>query len=228
MTRLMSLGRATRHFTGYDQEDGQEFLRFLLDSLHEDLNRVSGKAKYQELKEDKRQSLQYNSDIWWNYNLMRDNSIVTDCFGGQLFSKITCCKCNNESWAFDNFMDLSLSFTRSLNILPSISLERLVEHFLKEENLEEPFHCGQCKAPQKSKKKFTLWRLPFLLVFHLKRFQLSRFRHEKLTHPVTFPKELDMSTFVKESRDESCRDCRYELFGIVNHSGSLSGGHYTA
>jgi ubiquitin C-terminal hydrolase len=222
------VGRATRHFTGYDQEDGQEFLRFLLDSLHEDLNRVSGKAKYQELKEDKAKSLQLNSNLWWDYNLLRDNSFVTECFGGQLFSKIICARCSNESWTFDNFMDLSLSFTRTLNILPSFSLERMLEQFLKEENLEEPFHCSQCKAPQKSRKKFTIWRLPVILVFHLKRFCLSRFRHEKLTHPITFPKELDMRSFVKESTDESVRLARYELFGIVNHSGSLSGGHYTA
>lgn len=39
-------------FIGYDQHDAQEFLRFFLDSLHEDLNRVIVKPKYVELKEE--------------------------------------------------------------------------------------------------------------------------------------------------------------------------------
>lgn len=28
--------------------------------------------------------------------------------------------------------------------------------------------------------------------------------------------------------DPSVRDAHYSLFGIVNHSGSLNGGHYTS
>ena len=32
-------------FMGYDQQDAQEFLRYLLDGLHEDLNRVQVKPK---------------------------------------------------------------------------------------------------------------------------------------------------------------------------------------
>lgn len=213
---------------GFEQEDGQEFLRFLLETLHEDLNRVTTKPPYQELKEDKTKKLQFNSEIWWNYNLKRDDSIVNDCFCGQLFSKITCTRCNNESFAFDNYLDLSLSFTRSLAILAGFSLERMLEHFLKEEPLDEDFYCGQCKKPQKSKKKFTIWRLPHVLVFHLKRFSQSRFRREKLRHPITFPMQLDMSPYVKESTDESVNRSNYELYAIVNHSGDLEGGHYTA
>lgn len=223
-----SLSKATKHFMGFDQEDGQEFLRLLLETLHEDLNRVTTKPPYQELKEDKTKKLQFNSDIWWNYNLKRDDSIVNDCFAGQLFSKITCTRCNNESFAFDNFMDLSLSFTRSLSILAGFSLERMLEHFLKEEPLDEDFYCTQCKKPQKSKKKFTIWRLPHILVFHLKRFSQSRFRREKLRHPITFPMQLDMSPYVKESTDDSVNRTNYELYAIVNHSGDLEGGHYTA
>ena len=28
--------------------------------------------------------------------------------------------------------------------------------------------------------------------------------------------------------DRSVKDAKYSLFGVVNHSGSLNGGHYTA
>ena len=34
-------GESASQFSGYQQQDGQEFMQFLLDGLHEDLNRVS-------------------------------------------------------------------------------------------------------------------------------------------------------------------------------------------
>lgn len=41
-------------FAGYEQQDVQEFLAFLLDAVHEDLNRVpSAERKYVEAKEAK-------------------------------------------------------------------------------------------------------------------------------------------------------------------------------
>lgn len=35
------IGKYAPQFNGYSQHDAQEFLAFLLDGLHEDLNRVS-------------------------------------------------------------------------------------------------------------------------------------------------------------------------------------------
>lgn len=41
-------------FAGYEQQDVQEFLAFLLDAVHEDLNRVpNAERKYVEAKEAK-------------------------------------------------------------------------------------------------------------------------------------------------------------------------------
>lgn len=37
------VGRFAPRFNGYSQQDSQEFLGFLLDGLHEDLNRVLNK-----------------------------------------------------------------------------------------------------------------------------------------------------------------------------------------
>jgi len=43
--------RSAPQFGDYGQHDAQECLRFLLDGLHEDLNRIHGKIAYQELKD---------------------------------------------------------------------------------------------------------------------------------------------------------------------------------
>lgn len=44
------VGRFAPQFSGYQQQDSQELLAFLLDGLHEDLNRVK-KKPYLELKD---------------------------------------------------------------------------------------------------------------------------------------------------------------------------------
>lgn len=46
----MQVGRFAPQFSGYQQQDSQELLAFLLDGLHEDLNRVK-KKPYVELKD---------------------------------------------------------------------------------------------------------------------------------------------------------------------------------
>ena len=48
----MQVGRFAPSFSGYQQQDTHELLAFLLDGLHEDLNRVKQKP-YIELQDDK-------------------------------------------------------------------------------------------------------------------------------------------------------------------------------
>ena len=41
------VGTVASRFIGYEQQDAQEFLRFFLDGLHEDLNRIINKPTYE-------------------------------------------------------------------------------------------------------------------------------------------------------------------------------------
>ena len=45
-----AVGRFAPQFSGYQQQDSQELMAFLLDGLHEDLNRIR-KKPYVELKD---------------------------------------------------------------------------------------------------------------------------------------------------------------------------------
>jgi ubiquitin carboxyl-terminal hydrolase 2/21 len=114
-------------------------------------------------------------------------------------NKIICNTCKYESLSFDNFWDLSLSFTRGLGMLDSCELERMFEHFLKEEQLDDLFTCEKCKTKRKSTKKFVIWRAPKILVIHLKRFHFGKTRREKIRQNVIFPVEgLDLKQFIEE------------------------------
>lgn len=84
-------------------------------------------------------------------------------------------------------------------------------------------------------KQFLISSPPAVLILHLKRFQIGqRCIFRKLTLPVSFPMLLDIAPFcgskVKNlpNIDRKQKKLMYALYGIVEHSGSMYGGHYTA
>lgn len=85
----------------------QELLAWLLDALHEDLNRVA-KKQYTELRDSDGRPDTVVAEEAWSQHLARDHSIITDLFYGQLKSKVTCQSCGHESVRFDAFNLLSL------------------------------------------------------------------------------------------------------------------------
>mmetsp|Transcript_41768 Transcript_41768/g.83990 ORF Transcript_41768/g.83990 Transcript_41768/m.83990 type:complete len:134 (-) Transcript_41768:252-653(-) len=71
-----------------------------------------------------------------------------------------------------------------------------------------------------------LWRLPKLLVLHLKRFSDEGWSREKVDTLVRFPVErLDMSPYVQGPQDGGTT---YDLYAVSNHFGGAGFGHYTA
>ncbi|GFP89454.1 ubiquitin carboxyl-terminal hydrolase 8 [Phtheirospermum japonicum] len=111
----------------------------------------------------------------------------------------------------------------------SVSLYKCLEAFLKEEPLgpDDMWYCPVCKKHCQAGKKLDLWRLPEILVIHLKRFSYSRFLKNKLETYVDFPiHDLDLSGYIAQPGGQSSN--RYMLYAISNHYGSMGGGHYTA
>ncbi|GFS44516.1 ubiquitin-specific protease 9 [Actinidia rufa] len=102
--------------------------------------------------------------------------------------------------------------------------------YLKDLPEEEPlgpddmWYCPRCKEHRQATKKLDLWRLPDILVFHLKRFSYSRYLKNKLDTFVNFPiHDLDLSKYVK-FKDALGQPYVYELYAISNHYGGLGEG----
>jgi hypothetical protein len=110
-----------------------------------------------------------------------------------------------------------------------VDISDCIKAFTHEETLSEqdPWYCSECKEFRQAKKKFDLWKLPDILIIHLKRFSYTRMWRDKISTFVDFPiNGLDMSQFCvnTEFKDKAI----YDLYGISNHMGGLGGGHYTA
>ncbi|XP_064130609.1 ubiquitin carboxyl-terminal hydrolase 4 isoform X4 [Loxodonta africana] len=115
------VGRFAPQFSGYQQQDSQELLAFLLDGLHEDLNRVK-KKPYLELKDaNGRPDAVVAKEAWENHRL-RNDSVIVDTFHGLFKSTLVCPECAKVSVTFDPFCYLTLP-------LP-LKKDRIMEVFL--------------------------------------------------------------------------------------------------
>ncbi|KAI8146293.1 hypothetical protein BJV82DRAFT_666085 [Fennellomyces sp. T-0311] len=102
-----TISRFNSTFLGYRQHDSQELLSFLLDGLHEDLNRII-KKPYVELPDFDGMADAEVAMRCWEYHKARNDSIIVDLFQGQFKSRLTCQECGKISIMFDPFMYLSL------------------------------------------------------------------------------------------------------------------------
>lgn len=102
-----TIGRFNSSFSGYQQHDTQELLAFLLDGLHEDLNRII-KKPYIELPDFDGMKDKEIATRSWDYHRARNDSVIVDLFQGQFKSRLICNECKNVSVTFDPFMYLSL------------------------------------------------------------------------------------------------------------------------
>ncbi|XP_018576417.1 ubiquitin carboxyl-terminal hydrolase 16 isoform X2 [Anoplophora glabripennis] len=83
-------------------------------------------------------------------------------------------------------------------------------------------------------KQLLIYNPPAVLILHLKRFQVYRFRSAKVSKFVKFSTLLDLAPFCsKRSQylptfEAGQTKVLYSLYGVVEHSGSIHGGHYVA
>ncbi len=152
---------------------------------------------------------------------------------------------------FDEFVHPELEASRKASLAQKhkgITLQDCLDEFTKEEKLGEDdlWYCPRCKKHQQATKRFDLWKVPDVLVVHLKRFSNSRMLRDKIDTFVDFHLEgLDLTSMVGERSvgkrlQEAGVDVEslgindldeplvYDLFAVDEHLGGLGGGHYRA
>uniref|UniRef100_A0A4W5KBA3 Ubiquitin carboxyl-terminal hydrolase n=1 Tax=Hucho hucho TaxID=62062 RepID=A0A4W5KBA3_9TELE len=101
------VGRFAPQFSGYQQQDSHELLAFLLDGLHEDLNRIR-KKPYILLKDAEGRPDKVVAEEAWENHIKRNDSIIVDIFHGLFKSTLVCPVCAKVSVTFDPFCYLTL------------------------------------------------------------------------------------------------------------------------
>lgn len=94
---------------------------------------------------------------------------------------------------------------------------------------KDKYFCEHCKRKTDGEKRMLFKELPECLCIHIKRFRYDAgwFNGTKNSKVVTFPvnRSIDLSSFCDEPPPNPVE---YKLVGLVQHIGSMSGGHYIA
>jgi len=221
-------------FNNIYQHDSQEFCSFLMDGLHEDLNRVKNKPYVEDLEGLGMRDEMVAIESWKNH-LLRHDSIIVDYCQGIHRSHLTCPSCANESVKFDVYSTISLPLIQNNDDSP-ITLTDCLKEFTNAEQLDaqNAWFCSKCSNHVCARKKITLWTTPDILILHLKRFHYDRCAtgglvRNKVENQVIFPVDnLDMAPYIMGPILDDA-PAVYKLFGVSEHQGcTANSGHYTA
>ncbi|CAG7818072.1 unnamed protein product [Allacma fusca] len=111
-----------------------------------------------------------------------------------------------------------------------LDIHDCLKEFAKEELLDEDNHwlCPSCNCNKRATKKLSVCKFPDYLIIYLKRFVYENLTSQKLENEVTFPlMDLDLNDYMAEEVQGENK-WKYDLYGCVSHSGTVSYGHYTA
>ncbi|KAJ3928107.1 MAG: ubiquitin carboxyl-terminal hydrolase 4 [Lentinula lateritia] len=242
-------------YIGTSQHDSQEFLSFLLDGIHEDTNRIMARKPITRTPEEEERlenlPQQIAGEYEWQVWRQSNDSIIVDFFQGMFRNQLRCMKCDKTSTTYNAFSILSLPVPARSGKIP---LQNCLKAFFNLEVMEgdDAWDCPRCKTKRPATKTLSLARLPPVLVIHLKRFEVNGRFSDKIDTFVDFPvKGLDLTDLMPPplpvgadqsllnggmvngvmSRDDpriQVGPYKYELYGVTNHYGNLSSGHYTA
>ncbi|EGR31392.1 ubiquitin specific peptidase 8, putative [Ichthyophthirius multifiliis] len=232
-------------FSGFNQQDSQELLNFILDGLHEDLNRIKNKPIIENIEYQGGNDELYAERFFMNYK-QRNDSIICDLMLGQFKSTLMCPDCRKISITFDPYMTISvpvpqirqINLSLQWNCQNTFSIYDCINEFVQEEILQKgnEWYCNICGEHKLAKKKIEIYQTPEILILHLKRFKVGTVNKyggkyfveqegKKITSLVDFPIEnLNLEDFVLNKKQISNV---YNLFAVSQHLGEAAGGHYT-
>lgn len=222
-----------------EQQDCSEFLRFLVDSLHEEhrahrLWRLAADPK--------------------GGGASAGRTLVEEVFGGSVKTTYHCLTCGRDSVNEEAIMDLHLAFPEGSVTKDGVgadakscqrrlaskegggeeaaapprplSVEDLLETYFEPESMEgdNKYHCNACGALRDARRTVALAEPPRHLILTLMRFSYDNATRtrSKILHNVAYPKLLVLP--------ENCglaERAAYALYAVVVHSGtSADRGHY--
>lgn len=198
-----------------EQHDALEFFNSLVDSLDEALKALNA------------------------------TPIMSHVLGGSFADQKICKDCPHRYSREESFTTLNIDIRNHSNLLDSL------EQYVKGDLLEgaNAYHCEKCNRKVDTVKRLCIKKLPPVLAIQLKRFDYDWERETaiKFNDYFEFPRLLDMKPYTvrglaqiegeiiddelvacdDETFISGANECtKYELCGIVVHSGQASGGHY--
>jgi len=213
-------------FTGWAQNDLPEFLLFMIECIH-NARRRSVEVDIRGTSETTKDNLalQCFSLLKDKYEREGDYSELSELFYGVYVSQLstpdgkTLHSSKPETYCI---LDLPIPIhTREKTANIYDCFDTFVECELLSDWVNE-----KTNTIESVSKKIAFWNFPNILIITLKRFS-SNGTHKNNVF-VEFPIADDILDLSKYVVGYKANTYKYRLFGVANHMGGISGGHYTA
>lgn len=211
-------------FTGYDQNDVQEFLLFMIDSFHNALSREVDMVINGNLQNETDKLAVTCYTMMQNMYKKEYSEILTIFYGIHVSEIISNTTNKTLSARPEPFSVLSLSIPD----LDTVSLYDCFDLYCEAEVLshanENAWFNDETKQKEDVQRKISFWSLPKVLIIDLKRWNTTNLnkKHGRIDIPLH---NADFSKYVKGYNPSSYV---YDLYAVCNHGGNSRGGHYTA
>ena len=229
-----SIGKLNPLFEGNHVSDAKDFLHFLLEKLHQELNKrnysESSNIDYVKLEKDSFDENKMFQNFIKDYS-EKTFSIISNNFYGVIRSTSKCNCCNKTKYSFQTFNYLIFKLknvkeyiqkTRKNNNNYKINIYDAFDYDKKLEILdgENMCYCYCCKALKPYIGQHIIYSLPRVLIIVLDRGRNNQgFKEEFI-----FPKDLDLS--IENYVKINC-NTKFYLQSIITHLGeSVVGGHF--
>jgi ubiquitin C-terminal hydrolase len=123
----------TNIFNNNNQHDSSEFLMFLLNFLHDEINKdkSKGSTSFYEPPKKENESDISASQRFWNLFKKKNNSIITDLFYGQIRNITRCLSCGHSVTTFEifNILPIEIPTLKKVTILlvPSNNIKKTIK-----------------------------------------------------------------------------------------------------
>jgi ubiquitin C-terminal hydrolase len=195
-------------------QDAHEFLVWLLDQMY---MATQEKVHFAPNTGTLVGSMKHLAFEGWKQAFEKQFSPLTDLIFGMNRVQYTCAHCRAIHTRWETFNTLKITPKKDTEWLDCIK-----DEFTSEEI--EGYHCDSCKGKHTTTKQIQIWSLPKVLMFTVRRFTPMG---TKDTTPIQYDgTTLNFSSLFAPESEEPKKD--YNLFGTVDHHGSMGGGHYTA
>ena len=231
----------------YRQNDLGEFLNLFIDYTNNEVSRKINMsrviAEYNNLDDVNSGLLRLRRkcNMAWINNFKNEYSCLVPMFYSLLISQISCgCGKIHHNYEFFNIIQVDIpnqidddknERMGTLTDNNRVCLTNCIDDFMRSFKLNDAsnhesieWKCDVCNKKVLSRKSFTFWKLPKILIFNIKRFVFNEKAGDfmKLNTEVSIPEIIDMKKWTL------CDDrtCDYRLKSIGCHVGRLNFGHY--
>ena len=227
-------------FSGIAANDSKDLLNFLLERLHNELNKKEDQniSNNIQIIEQAQLNEELIKKIFFDDFTKKFRSIISDLFYFTIETKTKCCGCNNIKYNFQvcPFLEFPLEevnkYCLNQNKLislinvdgsnPDVNIYDCFEYYHKVDLMtgENQMYCNICHNSWDSYYSTNLYVLPRYLIINLNRGKNAVYQCK-----VNFPEILDLTNYVQYKN----LNTKFELYAVICHIGPSSmSGHFVA